>query len=155
VDRTRVLTASSVMEPPAAVLGAEQGPRAAHRLMREHQLDELFVVGRDRTLRGVVLEADVAEAVRAGRDTLDGLVRNDFPTVSPDTALADLFLDAAQRDIPLPVVAENRRLLGVIATVTLLNALGSHGNEELDTATVEPDDPAPRADATNISGVPA
>ena len=34
VDRTRVLTASSVMEPPVAVLGGDQGPRAAHRLMR-------------------------------------------------------------------------------------------------------------------------
>ena len=125
VDRTRVLTAGSVMEKPAAVLGSEQGPRVAHRLMREHQLDELFVVGRDRTLRGVVLESDIADAVRAGRDTLDGLVRTDFPTVPPDTAVADLFLDAAERDIPLPVVAENQRLLGVIATVTLLNALGS------------------------------
>ena len=37
VDRTRVLTAGDVMEPPVALLGAEQGPRAAHRLMRQHQ----------------------------------------------------------------------------------------------------------------------
>ncbi len=130
VDRSRVLTASSIMEPPAAVLGAEQGPRVAHRLMREHQLDELFVVGRDRTLRGVVLESDIADAVRQGRDALDGLVRTDFPSVAPETAVADLFLDAAQRDIPLPVVAENGRLLGVIATVTLLNALGRDCGEQ-------------------------
>lgn len=127
VDRSRVLTAESIMEKPAAILGAEQGPRAAHRLMREHQLDELFVVGRDRTLRGVVMERDVASAVRAGSDTMDGLVRTDFPTTAPDTVIADLFLDAAEKEIPLPVVAEDGRLLGVIATVTMLNALGQNG----------------------------
>lgn len=125
VDRSRVLTAETVMEKPAAILGAEQGPRAAHRLMREHQLDELFVIGRDRTLQGVVLEADIAAAVRAGKDTLDGIVRTDFPSVTPDTTIADLFLDAAEKEIPLPVVSDTGRLLGVIATVTLLNALAS------------------------------
>ncbi len=131
VDRSRVLTAGSIMERPAATLGAEQGPRAAHRLMRGHQLAELFVVGRDRTLRGMVKESDIAAAVSAGRDTLDGIVRTDFPTVSPDTAIAHLFVDAARSDIPLPVVADNGRLLGVIATVTLLNALGNGGHGEL------------------------
>jgi glycine betaine/proline transport system ATP-binding protein len=148
VDRTRVLTASSDMDPPAAVLGAAPGPRAAHRLMREHQLDELFVVRRDRTLRGVVLESDVADAVRAGQDTLDGLIRTDFPTVAPDTAVADLFLDAAEREIPLPVVAENGRLLGVIATVTLLNALGSHSSAEQSSD-------RPGSDTTELVGAPA
>jgi glycine betaine/proline transport system ATP-binding protein len=139
VDRTRVLTASSVMESPAAVLGGEQGPRAAHRLMREHQLGALFVVGRDRTLRGVVLESDVAEAVRAGRDTLDGILRTDVTTVTPDTAVADLFMDAAQSSIPLPVVAPNGRLLGVIATVTLLNALAGPAGDHQSNGSVGTD----------------
>lgn len=129
VDRTRVLTAETIMEKPVAVLGAEQGPRTAHKLMREHQVDELFVVGRDRSLRGVVLEADVAAAVRDGRDNLTGLVQTDFPTVGPDVAIADLFLDAAARDIPLPVISDGGRLLGVIATVTLLNALGNTASD--------------------------
>jgi glycine betaine/proline transport system ATP-binding protein len=123
VDRTRVLTASSVMEKPAAVLGDEQGPRAAHRLMRENQLTSLFVVGRDRSLSGVLHEPAVAQAVDAGRENLDGLL--DSPaTVTADTALADLFHDAAQSSAPLAVLDDDRRLLGVIPKVTLLNALG-------------------------------
>ncbi len=138
VDRSRVLTAESVMEKPAAILGAEQGPRAAHRLMREHQLDELFVVGRDRTLQGVVLEGDIAAAVRAGKDTLHGIVRTDFPTVTPDVTVADLFQDAAEKDIPLPVVSDSGRLLGVIATVTLLNALAATSNGHDDPSSQPP-----------------
>jgi glycine betaine/proline transport system ATP-binding protein len=138
VDRSRVLTAESVMEKPAAILGAEQGPRAAHRLMREHQLDELFVVGRDRTLQGVVLEGDIAAAVRAGKDTLHGILRTDFPTVTPDVTVADLFQEAAEKDIPLPVVSDSGRLLGAIATVTLLNALAATSNGHDDPSSQPP-----------------
>jgi len=124
VDRTRVLTASSVMEPPVAVLGAEQGPRAAHKLMREHQLSTLFVVNRDKSLRGAVHEDAVAAAVEAGQDTLDGVLAEQVVSVPPDTAVADLFADSAHSSTALAVVDDERRLIGVIPRVTLLNALG-------------------------------
>ncbi|WP_206422686.1 quaternary amine ABC transporter ATP-binding protein [Nocardioides pantholopis] len=123
VDRTRVLTASSVMEPPVAVLGAEQGPRAAHRLMREHQLSALMVVDRDRRLRGTVREETVAAALERGGDDLVGLLEPAV-TVGPDVAVADLFGASAESPVALAVVGEQDRLLGVIPRVTLLAALG-------------------------------
>src|SRR5690606_13779086 len=95
VDWTRVLTASSVMEPPTAVLGAEQGPRVAHRLLREHQMSALMVVDRERRLRGVVTEADVARAIEERRDTMGDLVQAAV-TVQPDVTVADLFGAAAE-----------------------------------------------------------
>ena len=129
VDRARVLTASSVMEPPVAVLGGEQGPRAAHRLMRENQLTALFVVGRDRSLRGVVQQAAVAQAVEAARENLDGLLESPR-TVTADTVLADLFQRSAQSSVPLAVVDDDARLVGVIPQVTVLNALGGAATQE-------------------------
>jgi glycine betaine/proline transport system ATP-binding protein len=124
VDRTRVLTAATVMEKPVAVLGMEQGPRAAHKLIRENQLGALFVVDRRNALCGVVHESDVAEAVRAGDERLDRILDRDLPRVAPDTVIGDLFTEAAQSSAPLPVVGDGDRLLGVIPRVTLLNALG-------------------------------
>jgi glycine betaine/proline transport system ATP-binding protein len=123
VDRTRVLTASSVMEPPVAVLGAEQGPRAAHKLMREHQTSSLAVVDRNRKLRGVVFEDDVAHAVEEGHGDLSRALRPAV-TVPPDLAVAELFTASAESPTALAVVSEEGRLLGVIPRVTLLNALG-------------------------------
>lgn len=134
VDRTRILTASSIMESPVAVLGSELGPRAAHKLMREHQISSLFVVDRDKNLRGLVYESEVAEAVRAGADKITDILFADVFTVGPEAPLADLFLDSAKHKSPLPVVDERGRLLGVIPRVTLLNALGnptvSNGEDE-------------------------
>ena len=139
VDRTRVLTASSVMEKPVAVLGTEQGPRTAHRLMRENQLHSLLVVDRQRSLHGVVMESDIAQAVERGHDDLQGLVQP-ATTVQPDTTVADLFAAAADSPTVLAVV-DGDRLLGVIPRVTLLAALGAgSGPTSDDIGTVGPDD---------------
>ncbi|UPK76514.1 glycine betaine/L-proline ABC transporter ATP-binding protein [Nocardioidaceae bacterium SCSIO 66511] len=126
VDRTRVLTAESVMEKPVAVIGPEQGPRAAHKLIRENQLSAVMVVDASRKLRGVVTESAAADGVSAGRNDLAG-VMEEAATVPPDTAVADLFSASAESTAPLAVVDDDQRLLGVIARVTLLSALGSVG----------------------------
>ena len=135
VDRTRVLTASSVMEPPVAVLGSEQGPRTAHRLMREHQVSHLMVVDRSYSLLGVVREDDVARAVEAQRDDLTGLVEP-VVTVAPDVALADLFAASAVSPDALAVM-EGTRLVGVIPRVTMLSALASVGGQKVADADIQ------------------
>ncbi len=135
VDRTRVLTASSVMEPPVAVLGSEQGPRTAHRLMREHQVSHLMVVDRSYSLLGVVREDDVARAVERQQDDLTGLVEP-VVTVAPDVALADLFAASAVSPDALAVM-EGTRLVGVIPRVTMLSALASVGGQKVADADIQ------------------
>lgn len=134
VDRSRVLLASSVMERPAAVLGGGQGPRAAHKLIRENQLNAIFVVDRNGRLLGYVSEGDVADSVKAGTSDLQGILMDDATTVTPDTVVADLLGDVARSPIPVPVVDDTNRLVGVIPRVTLLNALsqGTNGDSSDD-----------------------
>ena len=124
VDRTRVLTASSVMEPPPVVLGAEMGPQAAHKFMREHQVPWLLVLNRDRTVHGILWQDDVAAAVTEGTGRLP-LHDGQIAFTDADTALADLFHDSARHRAPIVVLDERRRCLGVIPRVTLLAAVGA------------------------------
>lgn len=123
VDRSRVLTAASVMEEPVATILSREGPKAALRKMKERQVNGLFVVGPGRRLRGVALDDEVLAAARAGEHALDGILHSDFPMVTPETPLADLLLSSADSRYPLPVV-EDGKLVGVIPRVTLLAALG-------------------------------
>nr|WP_210737184.1 glycine betaine/L-proline ABC transporter ATP-binding protein [Cellulomonas hominis] len=123
VDRTRVLTASSVMRRPAAVVSQAGGPRLALRTMRDAQVAAAYVVDRTRTLRGIIRDADAVDAVRAGRESLDGLVDTSLSSVSVDTALADVFAPAAESPLPVPVTDDKGRLVGVIPRVTLLEAM--------------------------------
>ncbi|RCV49695.1 glycine betaine ABC transporter ATP-binding protein [Marinitenerispora sediminis] len=129
VDRTRVLTASSVMEPPIPVIDPGHGPRTALRTMRENQTVSAFVVRRNRQLVGAVREDAIGEAVRTGATDLAGLVDTAVERVHPDTAVADLFHQAAESPYPLAVVDDDGRLVGVIPRVTLLAALAPPSTE--------------------------
>jgi glycine betaine/proline transport system ATP-binding protein len=123
VDRTRVLTAGSVMVRPAAVVAAAGGPRVALRTMRDAQTSAAYVVDRDRRLLGVVRDLDVVAAVRAGGAALVDLTLDDISPVSQDALLAELFAPAAETPLPVPVVDDRGRLVGVIPRVTLLEAM--------------------------------
>jgi len=125
VDRSRVLTASSVMEPARAVVTLSAGPRAALRTMRDVQTSAVFVVGRDRVLAGAVLDRDAIKHVRAGRTDLIAIVDAEVTTVSPDAPLLDLVEPSIGSTLPIAVVDERGRLLGVVPRVTLLAALGN------------------------------
>ncbi len=132
VDRSRVLTASSVMEEPVALLRDHDGPRAAMRLMREHQLSGLYVVGPGRRLQGMVRDDAVTAAVRDSRGLAD-VISTEIHEVSPDAPLAEVLAPAAESLLPLAVVDDDRRLLGVIPRVTLLAALaGTNGDSPAD-----------------------
>ncbi len=157
VDRSRVLTAASVMEQPVALLGSEQGPRVAHRLMRENQLTSLFVVDRDKKLQGVLQSKVVADSLEAGRDSIAEVLDREVATVAEDTVLADMFTESADSDVPLAVLDGDGRLVGIVPRVTLLSALG-HVVEapEIDVQADDPDQAAGAgADLSGETGVSA
>jgi glycine betaine/proline transport system ATP-binding protein len=146
VDRTRVLTAASVMEPAKAVVSSTAGPRAALRTMREHQLSATFVLAKDGRLHGFVRDQDVVDAANRGDKTLEGILNTEVPTVSPDTLLAELFAPSAESPLALAVVEETGVLEGVIPRVTLLAAMASIGEKVLEGEAPPQGGPSPPLD---------
>ena len=67
VDMTKVLSASDVMHHPGR-LPDTAGARAALHLMKEHDVENVFVVGHEHRFRGLVTFDDVLRAIRAGRE---------------------------------------------------------------------------------------
>ncbi|MGI5940031.1 MAG: quaternary amine ABC transporter ATP-binding protein [Thermoleophilia bacterium] len=123
VDRSRVITAGSVMEEPVAILAAWEGPSAALKAMREKQVSALHLVGHGRRLLGAVYDDEVLAAVRRGESTLDPLIHPETSTVTPDTPISELLLPSAESVLPLPVTKDGR-FVGVVPRVALLMALG-------------------------------
>jgi glycine betaine/proline transport system ATP-binding protein len=124
VDRARVLTAASVMEPARSVVIDTAGPRGALRTMREEQTSAAFVVSRDRRLRGVISDDAAQAAVGERSDRLPEPLAGPA-TVAPDTLLAEVFAPSAESRLPVAVVDADGRLLGVIPRATLLSAMAS------------------------------
>jgi glycine betaine/proline transport system ATP-binding protein len=137
VDRARVLTAASVMEPARSVVTVTAGPRAALRTMRDLQSSFTFVLGRDRRFVGVARDKDVLRQVTSGEPDLRTIVRDDATIVTPDTLLVDLVELSVGSDLPIAVLDDRERLLGVIPRVTLLAALGNVSTATGEIAAVE------------------
>ena len=127
VDRTRVLTAASVMEPARSVVIDTAGPRAVLRTLREEQTRAAYVVSRDRRLRGVIRDEAAQQAANRKQDRLTDALEAPA-TVGPDTLLADVFAPSAENPLPVAVVDADDRLLGVIPRATLLTAMASLTN---------------------------
>jgi glycine betaine/proline transport system ATP-binding protein len=137
VDRARVLTAASAMEPARSVVSVTAGPRAALRGMRDLQTSAALVVGRGRRLLGTVRDRDVMRQVKAGETDLSAVIES-VASVTGDVALADLYEASVESPLPIAVVDENNRLIGVIPRVTLLAAVGNVSTSTGETPAVEP-----------------
>lgn len=152
VDRSRVLTAHTVMERSKSMVPVAAGPRGAMKEMREQQSRSVLVVDRGRRLLGYVTDDDVAKAVREGVTDLNALIRTDeLVTVNETDHLVDLFAPSADSPVPLAVVGENNRLLGIVPRVSLLASMGQDtsanddnaGRSEIDSAGESTGPPSP------------
>lgn len=128
VDVTKVFTAESVMKHSEAVayLPAD-GPRAALRKMRKHNIAYLFVVDHNQRLVGIV-SADAAASLAAqGKDQLSEGICTDIKTVLPSTPAQELFEIMSDLPYPLAVADENNKFKGVIVRGTLVAVLAERG----------------------------
>jgi len=126
VDLTRVLTAGDVMRRPEPVAQWTAGPRVALHLMEEHDISCIFVVSRQRILRGRVTLDDTVEAVKRGKQLGDILI-TDVPKVTPTTPLSDIISLVVENPYPVAVVDDAGRLVGSISRGAILAALARKG----------------------------
>jgi len=123
VDMSRVLTARSVMGRARELAHPQDGPRTVLRKMTEGSDTSLLVVERDHTLVGSITLDALDAAVREGRQSIVELIQRDAPTLDPDTPLTDIINLMAEWPYRLPVVDEQRKLLGVVTRPRVINAL--------------------------------
>lgn len=132
VDRSRVLTAESVMEEARAVLPATGDVAAARTLLDEQRASTAFVIDEDRRLLGAVHAASIRGGTDADR-SLSEVLDRDLHPVGRTTPLVDLLSDAARTSVPLAVVDTEGRLVGEVPRVALLSQLaGSSGTGDAD-----------------------
>ncbi len=128
VDLTRVYSASDVMRRPEPVARCTAGPRVALHLMEEHDIGSVFVVDRERRLKGLVTLEATLEAVRVGRG-IQEIITTEIPTAALDTPLTDIISLIARSPYPVAVVDEENRLRGLVFRGAILAALARKGED--------------------------
>src|SRR5690625_387286 len=133
VDRSEVLTAGNIMQPPLTTAFLRDGPRTVLTKLRRHGLSGIFVTDTERNLKGYLTSESVIEQARENgeADRIDPARFEEPVAVEADTPLSEIIDLAVQTSGPIAVVDPGSRLRGVIVKGAILAALASgNGNGE-------------------------
>jgi glycine betaine/proline transport system ATP-binding protein len=130
VDRSRVLTAESILKKTETVYDSE-GPHQTIRKLKSYGSSTLFVVDSDRNYKGYVTIDDVAAAakkVKPEEDDQDNkhirnIIRTELSSATPDTVISDLFTRASETAMPIPIVNDEGHFLGIVTRPSILAGL--------------------------------
>ncbi|WP_134702598.1 glycine betaine/L-proline ABC transporter ATP-binding protein [Ammoniphilus sp. YIM 78166] len=121
VDRSKVLLASHVMKQPDVVTTWKDGPRVAIRMMEEKGISSLFVVDKEKKLKGLLTIDAALQAVKENR-WVEDMLTQDYHVTDPDTPVSELFGVAAEARYPIAVVS-NDKFKGIVSRVSILSGL--------------------------------
>jgi len=124
VPKVQVLQAGNIMEKPSELANIDQEPGAVLSTMKAKNLENMFVVGSDQKLRGLVVMGDVTTAVHQGETNLENITKADLAITESDKPMEELISMVAASNIPIAVVDKQQRLLGAVTRVSVLSNIG-------------------------------
>jgi glycine betaine/proline transport system ATP-binding protein len=122
VDRTRVLTAEDVLREPRVVVGRDDPPGEVLRRLGAAEATAAYVVDADRRVLGIVHDHALAHAASGGAAAA---LDDAYATTRPDAPLIDILGLLGRHDVPLAVVDDQHRLLGVVPRAAVLASLSA------------------------------
>lgn len=127
VNRTKILTASSIMQRPNPLVLPKDGPRVAVRRMREENISSIYAVNAQRQFLGSVSIDAASELVREGKHDLLPIINGNAPVTSPDASLNDLIPIAFHAKSPIVVVDADGIMVGIIARASVISHVVGEG----------------------------
>ncbi|MFB4167033.1 glycine betaine/L-proline ABC transporter ATP-binding protein [Virgibacillus sp. JSM 102003] len=131
IDRSKVFQAEHVMIKPNALVSMKDGLNVARKEMEENGISSVFVVDRQRHLKGIVTIDDAISGSKQ-KKSLEDVLRDDVTVVQKDEYINDIIPKALESSFPLAVVNEEEKLIGFILRVHVLSGLVSDDVSESD-----------------------
>lgn len=132
VDRSRVLTAETIMQEPLVTATADDAPEAVLAKLSNVEGVGAYVLDAEGRIVGVTRADLLAAGVGQQRKALGQLTTQEYKAVPADTPLQDICSLVGHNSVPLAVVDPDGKLLGVVPRATLLAALATPTKDEVD-----------------------
>lgn len=130
VDRSKVITASSLMRKVRTITVPKDGPHVAIRAMEKHGISSIFAVDATRQLQGMLTVDEAVKLERAKKNDVTESLMTDLFVVSPDTPIADLLNTAMTTRYPIAIQDGEGRLMGVLDRAAILAEIYEDAGEE-------------------------
>ncbi|WP_448640848.1 quaternary amine ABC transporter ATP-binding protein [Geodermatophilus sp. URMC 63] len=126
VDRTRVLTAGDLLREPRMTARLGESPGEVLRALGAAEANGVYVLDDHRRIAGVARDDLLARARQEGRTAVGPReLVGDYTTTAPDRPLVEFVHLVGRHPVPLGVVDDDGRLLGVVPRAAVLDALAA------------------------------
>ena len=125
-DKTKVITAGSIMKPVYDYLRLGDGPQTMLHKIRESGLSSLFATNDQGVIYGLVWARKVREHMHEPNVTAQSMMDTNIKTINRSAPLKEVVMQMGESTAPIAVVDDERRFLGVITSGALLASLASY-----------------------------
>ena len=91
--------------------------------MRDNSISSVFVVDRERRLKGIITIDDALNLIKTNREDILEIIDTNVQTVSGDVSIQDLIPLFINSKYPVVVVDENQKMQGIIFKASVLAGL--------------------------------
>lgn len=142
VDRTKIITAGTIMRKAPTINYKKDGPRVATRNMEKVGVSTIYVIDGERRFKGIVTIDDAVDLQKKEIKDISSAIRKDLETTTPDTPIKQLLTKAITAKYPLPVLDEDNRLVGIVDRASIINEVGTEIEESDQDSTASADEEA-------------
>lgn len=121
VDRTKVITAETILRKPVEKALPTEAAKVVLRRMRKNDMTVIPVTSKKKEFQGVITIDDIVAFVKEGHQDITKIIQN-VEMVNRDTSIYDMSVVAVDTEHPIAVV-DNGRLMGFIDKVDLLSGI--------------------------------
>ncbi len=122
-DRSKVMTAGSIMKAGCDSIYLSDGPRTMLRKIRHSGLSSLFVTNKQGVIYGIVWAQKIRARENDANATAQALMDVEIKTASVDAPVREIMALMKENSLPVAVIDGARRFRGVITAGSLLAAL--------------------------------
>jgi glycine betaine/proline transport system ATP-binding protein len=132
VDKSKILTAEDVMKKPQPHMLLRDGPNVALRIMKQNGISSVYVLDKQKHLKGIITVDAALEARKAGVISLSEIELEQGPIVREDTPVLDTIGIIVESKYPIAVVNEEGKLVGIIVRGSVLSALAPDNSDDVE-----------------------
>lgn len=142
VDRTKIITARTIMRKAPSINLKKDGPGVAVRKMKQEGISTIYVIDSDRKYKGIVTIDDAAELKNKEVKSVESILRNDAGTSAENAPIKHLLSKVMSTDYPVAVLDDEQRLSGIVDRASIIsevnlndpdNGTADNADEEIET----------------------
>lgn len=132
VNRTKVVTAASIMRFSESITLEKSGLRMAAKKMKDLGISSIFVTDKNNVLLGIVTIEKVSQMLKEQKEDLREIIDKDVSTVSSDASIDNIITEFLKTNYPVAVIDSDNKLEGIIFKSTVLSGIAGEGGSEYD-----------------------